>query len=110
MIEAGVRLELATALVSIGSGRARLSCVYTGREREIDAASAVLVTSREPADALFRELENRVEIERIGDCLAPATIAHAVYAGHRYAREMDTESDEVPFRREHGAVPPGNLE
>jgi dimethylamine/trimethylamine dehydrogenase len=105
MIEAGVRLETGSALVSIGQGRARLACVYTGRGRDIDAASAVLVTSREPADALFRQLEGRIEIERIGDCLAPATIAHAVYSGHRYAREMDAKPDEVPFRREHGAIP-----
>ncbi len=38
---------------------------------------------------------------RIGDCLAPSTIAAAVYAGHRQAREMDEEpSEAVPFRRE----------
>jgi dimethylamine/trimethylamine dehydrogenase len=38
---------------------------------------------------------------RIGDCLAPSTIAAATYAGHRCAREMDVPpSDEVPFKRE----------
>ena len=39
----------------------------------------------------------------IGDALAPATIAHAVYAGRRYAEELDgppVTGDEVPFRRE----------
>ncbi|MFT5549883.1 MAG: dimethylamine/trimethylamine dehydrogenase, partial [Candidatus Azotimanducaceae bacterium] len=30
---------------------------------------------------------------RIGDCEAPAIIAAAVFAGHRYARELDTEVD-----------------
>ncbi len=29
-------------------------------------------------------------VRRIGDCEAPAIIAAAVYAGHRYARELDT--------------------
>ena len=39
----------------------------------------------------------------IGDALAPATIAHAVYAGRRYAEEFDCApdtGDEVPFKRE----------
>ena len=39
----------------------------------------------------------------IGDALAPATIAHAVYAGRRYAEELDgphDTGDAVPFKRE----------
>jgi dimethylamine/trimethylamine dehydrogenase len=39
-------------------------------------------------------------VTRIGDCLAPGFIAHAVYAGHRYARELDAPpAGEVPFKR-----------
>ena len=39
---------------------------------------------------------------RIGDCLAPGTIAAAVYSGHRYARELGEVSpdDAVPYERE----------
>ena len=39
-------------------------------------------------------------LPRIGDCHGPATIAAAVYEGHRYARELDVESDPdgVPFK------------
>jgi len=32
-------------------------------------------------------------VTRIGDCLAPSIIAGAVFSGHRYARELDTEVD-----------------
>ena len=32
-------------------------------------------------------------LKRIGDCDAPAIIAAAVFAGHRYARELDEEID-----------------
>ena len=42
-------------------------------------------------------------VTTIGDALAPATIAHAVYAGRRYAEELDgppDTGDAVPFRRE----------
>ncbi|MFT5768987.1 MAG: dimethylamine/trimethylamine dehydrogenase, partial [Lysobacterales bacterium] len=31
-------------------------------------------------------------IRKIGDCDAPAIIAAAVYAGHRYARELGTDT------------------
>jgi len=42
---------------------------------------------------------------RIGDCLAPGTIAAAVYGGHRYARELGAPVPEgVPFRRELPAL------
>ena len=41
-------------------------------------------------------------IIRIGDCLAPGTIAQAVWSGHRFARELgETDGDEVPYRREN---------
>ena len=62
------------------------------------ADSLVLVTSRQPNDALYRDLSERLSrgaggpiqsLRRIGDCEAPAIIAAAVYAGHRYAREFD---------------------
>ena len=45
---------------------------------------------------------------RIGDCLAPATIAAAVYDGHRVAREMDNrpDPDSVPFKREQSIIDP----
>jgi dimethylamine/trimethylamine dehydrogenase len=40
-------------------------------------------------------------VVRIGDCLAPSTIAAAVYAGHRYGREIDAPpGDAVAFKRE----------
>ena len=63
-----------------------------------------------PDDALYHELAARSDdlsragirkIVRIGDCLAPGTIAAAVYSGHRFARELDVVADAVPFRREN---------
>ena len=88
------------------------SCVFTGRTEEIEADAVVLVTSRAPEDRLARELAARADdwkdagieaVTAIGDALAPATIAHAVYAGRRYAEELDgpaVSNDEVPFNRE----------
>ena len=72
----------------------------------------MLVTARLPNDDLARALfARRAEwadagleaVTVIGDALAPATIAHATYAGRRYAEELDTpphDGSTLPFRRE----------
>ena len=74
--------------------------------------AVVLVTSRSPVDELAVALAAREaawnaagieSVEAIGDACAPATIAHAVYAGRRYAEELDGPEDfgdSLPFRRE----------
>jgi dimethylamine/trimethylamine dehydrogenase len=59
-----------------------------------------MVTSRESRDGLYRELEDRIDIVRIGDCLAPGTIAACVRSGHEYAQGMDCEEAAAPPRRE----------
>ncbi len=69
-----------------------------------------MVTARLPGDGLYHELTENSDaltragirsVTRIGDCLAPGTIAAAVYSGHRFARELDQPApDGVPFRRE----------
>ena len=98
-----MRIEIDCAIRSLSAGRAELACVHTGRTREVEAASVVMVTSREPNDALYDELCERIDIVRVGDCSAPGTIGTAVFAGHRYAREMD--AGETPILRERAVVP-----
>ncbi|MNC88235.1 Trimethylamine dehydrogenase [compost metagenome] len=80
-------------------------------------ASLLFVTMRLPNDALYHDLQAdpaRLEaagiksVLRIGDCFAPSTIAAAVYAGHRCAREMDEPpAGDVPFKRELVAMEQG---
>jgi dimethylamine/trimethylamine dehydrogenase len=44
-------------------------------------------------------------VHRIGDCLAPATIADAVFAGHELALTIDRASNAaIPFTRERIAL------
>jgi dimethylamine/trimethylamine dehydrogenase len=106
LIELGVRIEIDSDIASLGAGKAVLACVHTGRTREVQAASVVMVTSREPNDALYHELCERIDIARVGECSAPGSIATAVFAGHRYAREMDAEeAGDVPFLRDRPQVP-----
>ncbi len=41
----------------------------------------------------------------VGDCVAPSTIAAAVFEGHRYARELDEPAPaDVPFLRDRIAL------
>ncbi len=101
LLDLGVRLELSSLVVGQGAGAVRLSCAYTGRERELACGTLVLVTGRVPEDGLWQALKDRPGVVRVGDCLAPSSIADAVYSAHAYARGLG----EVPrpLRRE---VPP----
>jgi dimethylamine/trimethylamine dehydrogenase len=110
LLEIGIRVVLSRNLLAFDRQRAVLACVYTSRESSLEAGSIVSVTSRLPDEQLYTELmriPDRVSaagiesISPIGDCLAPGTIAAAVYGGHRLAREFDLNAaGPVPFRRE----------
>jgi len=101
ILSLGIVVETGTSLASIAEGSVTLECVFTEKTRDVAASSVVMATSRQPQDDLFYELIDQTSITRIGDCLAPGTIATSVYSGHRYARELDAEvSVTVPFRRE----------
>lgn len=101
LIQMGVEIIAAHGVDEYDGSRARLSCVYTERARIVAADALVLVTSRTPVDGLYQEISRKIEsdslsapvptLDKIGDCDAPAIIAAAVYAGHRYARELGTD-------------------
>jgi dimethylamine/trimethylamine dehydrogenase len=102
LIELGVRIVTSHTLSSFDGHQAMIRCDYSGNEQSVEAEAIVTVTSRSPNDKLFHELRDRINsqpdcapksITRIGDCEAPAIIAGAVFSGHRYARELDTEID-----------------
>jgi dimethylamine/trimethylamine dehydrogenase len=115
MLESGVVIAPHRALVALEDGTATLACTYTGREETRPCAALVTVTARAPEAGLYEALAAAPEaleragiksVTRIGDALAPSTIAAAVYAGHRYARTLDApQEDDMPFRRELPALP-----
>jgi dimethylamine/trimethylamine dehydrogenase len=111
LMELGVEIVLNHGLSAFDGREATLACAYMGRERRIAADSVVMVTARQPNDGLYRVLSERLaagvpaapkSLRRIGDCDAPAIIAAAVHAGHRYARELDADraGSAPPSRRE----------
>ena len=110
LLELGIEIKTTHRLLAYDGREVTICCIHTGRQQSIEADALIMVTARSPRDELYQALKQRIEsgaqtpfssLRRIGDCDAPAIIAAAVYAGHRYAREFDTEPDpDVPLRFE----------
>jgi dimethylamine/trimethylamine dehydrogenase len=99
----GVTMMVHANLAAIGEGSVAIHDRLSGRRSERPCRTLVMVTMRDPVDGLHAELEGRegLSVRRIGDCLAPGTIAAAVWSGHRYARELDEPAaGDLPYRRE----------
>jgi NADPH-dependent 2,4-dienoyl-CoA reductase/sulfur reductase-like enzyme len=64
--------------------------LYSRTEATIEGVdTVVLVTAREARDDLYFELAARFDnVRRIGDCLAPRKIDHAIYEGFLVGREV----------------------
>ena len=115
----GIRLVTSQGLSWFDGQDVTLACEYSGRETVLSAVSLVLVGQRAPVDDLYTSLRYAPDgdhatlpftLARIGDCEAPAIIAAATYAGHRYAQNLDRSVDiDLPLRHEKidvGHIPP----
>ena len=110
MLEIGVRLIVKHRIEMARQGAVRLSHVNAAQiGAELPCDALVLVTSRASDDALYRALVAKAEqwedhgvasVALAGDCDAPSTIAAAVYAGHRFARELDQTAESPELIRE----------
>ncbi len=111
LLDHGVTIVTAKALISIGPDSVEVKCIYSEKKSEIGCDHIVMVTARIPEDQLYQEFTSKLEgfedtnvpkVRCIGDCYAPGTIAAAVYSGHQYARNFGEPVDdrEVPFLRE----------
>jgi dimethylamine/trimethylamine dehydrogenase len=115
LVAAGVKIVLNTGVTALLAGAVETNCSYTDARAQIGCDAVVMVTSRRSNDALFHDLRARAadwaeagiaSVKLIGDAAAPAPIAWATFAGHRYARELDAAEigDALPFRREVTAL------
>ena len=107
----GVSIVLNRGVVSIGADHVDSDCVFSGARQKIAADAVLLVTARQSKDGVWQELQQKeaqwseagiTSVRTIGDAEAPGPIAWATYAGHRYARELDSpdQGDALSFRRE----------
>ena len=113
MLECGIEMITNHNLVEVEHDEITLAQTHSGALTKLNAASVVMVTARRPNDSLYKELKARPtdlsaagirSVTAIGDCYAPSAIAHAVYAGHRYAQELDVAESDRLFRRDRPLV------
>jgi dimethylamine/trimethylamine dehydrogenase len=104
MRELHVRLSVNMNVTQVSAEAVTLQCLLSGETETRPAAAIVLVTAREPDDALYQQLiadPDRLVARRIrsvtavGDAKLPDTIAAAVFSGHRYAREFEAAAIDV---------------
>lgn len=109
LAQLAVECVVSHSITNFSGTTLQLEQVWNGKPKSLHCDALVSITARLPNDALFQALRERESewqdagiqrIDCIGDALAPGLIAHAVYAGHRYAQELGTTRDgEVPFKR-----------
>ncbi|SFN19770.1 oxidoreductase [Dokdonella immobilis] len=107
--ELGIGTLVSHAVLDYSDTRLTLENVWNHSRIERECDAVVTITARIPNDALHQALLLRGSewsdagiqaVRCIGDAEAPGLIAHAVYAGHRYARELEEpETGEVVFKR-----------
>ena len=109
LLELGLETLFTHSLSAVGGQALTLDCIYTGRSRTLGYGTLVLVTGRLPERALYDALmadpaaleEAGIRsVTRVGDCLVPSSIADAVHAGHRFARELEEPESVKSPRRE----------
>ena len=109
MHELDVQQMLAQNIIDWNGSQLTLEHSWSGKTQRLDCAAVVAITARLPNDGLYQALLRRESewagagiksVRCIGDAEAPGLIAHAVYAGHRYAQELDeSPGGPVAFRR-----------
>ena len=109
LARAGVGLKTLSRVVGISGDAVIIANLFTGEEQQLPCKSLVIVGARLAKNELFSALLARQadwqaagiqSIDRIGDALAPGAIAHAVYSGHRFARELDQPAGSEIYRRD----------
>jgi dimethylamine/trimethylamine dehydrogenase len=117
LLKMGVQIQTTTSIASVSAAAAggldvELANTYTDARTRQHCASLLLATMRDPVDDLFASLLARKTewaaagintVQCVGDAYAPGTVAAAVYAGHKAARELDAAMqplDAALFKRE----------
>jgi dimethylamine/trimethylamine dehydrogenase len=105
----GIAVKTLNLVSDHGDGAVTLRHLFTGERTRLECRTLVVVGHRAPRNALQAELAARADdvaaagiasIAVTGDALAPGAIAHAVYNGHRTARELGLRPEQRILRRE----------
>ncbi len=114
---AGIPVITQVLLQSHENETVGLANIFTEKLQQLAAKSVLIVGLRIPNDSLYQTLISNPNatlaagiksVDRIGDCLAPGAIVHAIYSGHDYARNLVTTRSDLYLRDIPIAVnPPG---
>ncbi|MEI9987200.1 MAG: FAD-dependent oxidoreductase [Aliidongia sp.] len=105
----GVAVRTVETVTGFDGETVQLAQLFTGVASTLPCRSLVLVGLRRSSDALYRALAADPaalakagirSLSAIGDAEAPGAIAHAVHAGHKYAREFDAGAEAAIYRRD----------
>ncbi len=103
LLSLGLETRFAQNLLHISHDSLTTANIYDGRQSEHACSCLLLVTSRATNDTLYQQLAAG-GAARIGDCLVPSSIADAVYAGHKFAREYGEKPAQLVPRRERALL------
>ena len=94
-LKAGIAYRTLEVVTGFDGDRLQLAQIFTGETREIAARSLVIVGQRIGGSELHASLEASDlaaagvrSLALTGDANAPGAIVHAVYQGHKTAREL----------------------
>ena len=114
MAELGIQPLVSHNIARFEGTALTLENTWDHLQRELRCDAIVSITARVPHDGLYQDLLAREaawtaagirSLRCIGDAEAPGLIAHAVYAGHRHARELEEPvSGDVAFKRHFHAA------
>jgi len=87
----GIQLTADYFLASLGPNSATIINNYTGQARQLENVSLVVMATPQAAnDALYHQLQGKVKhLYRVGDCVAPRRVEHAILDGERVARALN---------------------
>ncbi len=94
----GIKMTANHFLASLGPHSATIINNYTGQARQIEqVALAVMATPQTANDDLYMQVQGKVrELYRVGDCVAPRRVEHAILDGERAARSLGTINQQLP--------------
>jgi dimethylamine/trimethylamine dehydrogenase len=113
LARAGIPLHTLSLVKAFESPELVLANLFTGAEQRIACRSLIVVGARLPHSELYDALLSRQSewadagidaVDRIGDAQSPGAIAHAVYSGHRYARDFDQDARAPLYKRDSPIV------
>jgi pyruvate/2-oxoglutarate dehydrogenase complex dihydrolipoamide dehydrogenase (E3) component len=98
----GLAYLLNSWAISIEGDRVDVVNLYTGAQESLEAIeTVVLATGPKANDDLYFALKGRIQnLHRIGDCVAPRKLDHAIYEGALGGRELWTPEERYVYEGE----------